>query len=562
MINSIKRIACIILCAALLVSVFIVPVSAEMSMSEKYLDEAGVTTYTKEIKDVYTGEITTREYHSQSTNGKIHAAFGNVKFDFTPDDMFVVFRFYDDGSTAVYYAGGVAEEIFSLYEVISGPRSRDRNFGGFFSWQTLDPEYLRTGIELGYARLRYQTYTSVNTPDMIREMAKDYPDGIPHDVRFSITNRGSNDVIEGLMNVPVIDYNDVPEDMKLILVKTNYVAPPTAEEIAAQEYKNWLYEEAKTRDVAINLYKINPVEERVNYPLSYFVIGLDPKTETFTLLDKELNQLPMTQHNTEGLKDDTYGFIINPIDESIFEKAMEQKYLKAALYEGSRPTEIGYVECVDLNELGRIRSDILWLKDYPDTDIYLSSFLPTTLADKSIGVKYVTEDTAHLYLCDRDGNPLLPEGYMYNEETGDFFLMRALKDGHIDNSEENVAKVILDGIERGELNVFLEVRFPDEGEYHGVEYASVPVFVIRRTGTNTVKPLASVKLSSNVELSSSITLGDADGDGKLNAKDVVAVMKYITGWDVSISRAAADYNCDGKVNNRDLLEMMLAIVNG
>ena len=59
------------------------------------------------------------------------------------------------------------------------------------------------------------------------------------------------------------------------------------------------------------------------------------------------------------------------------------------------------------------------------------------------------------------------------------------------------------------------------------------------------------------------TAGDVNGDGSLNAKDVVAIMKFLVGktpdkWNES----AADYNGDGSVNAKDVVKLMKDIVAG
>lgn len=57
--------------------------------------------------------------------------------------------------------------------------------------------------------------------------------------------------------------------------------------------------------------------------------------------------------------------------------------------------------------------------------------------------------------------------------------------------------------------------------------------------------------------------GDVDGDGNLNAQDVLALMRYIVGYeDAGFDSTKADFNGDGKLNNKDVLMMMLSIVNG
>lgn len=53
--------------------------------------------------------------------------------------------------------------------------------------------------------------------------------------------------------------------------------------------------------------------------------------------------------------------------------------------------------------------------------------------------------------------------------------------------------------------------------------------------------------------------GDANGDGKLNNRDLGLLQRYLNGWTVDMNENAADVNGDGKVNNRDLgtLQKML-----
>lgn len=46
--------------------------------------------------------------------------------------------------------------------------------------------------------------------------------------------------------------------------------------------------------------------------------------------------------------------------------------------------------------------------------------------------------------------------------------------------------------------------------------------------------------------------GDADGNGKLNNRDLGALQRYVNEYDVNIETSLADINGDGKLNNRDL----------
>ena len=53
--------------------------------------------------------------------------------------------------------------------------------------------------------------------------------------------------------------------------------------------------------------------------------------------------------------------------------------------------------------------------------------------------------------------------------------------------------------------------------------------------------------------------GDANGDGKVNNRDLGTMQQYLNGWDTTLDEKASDLNGDGKINNRDLgmLQKML-----
>lgn len=55
-------------------------------------------------------------------------------------------------------------------------------------------------------------------------------------------------------------------------------------------------------------------------------------------------------------------------------------------------------------------------------------------------------------------------------------------------------------------------------------------------------------------------MGDVNGDGKVNSRDVTAVMKHIINPKTTINESQADFNRDGKVNSRDLIELMKAVL--
>ena len=53
------------------------------------------------------------------------------------------------------------------------------------------------------------------------------------------------------------------------------------------------------------------------------------------------------------------------------------------------------------------------------------------------------------------------------------------------------------------------------------------------------------------------TSGDVNGDGKLNAKDVLAILRYCISQDANgIDLTIADFNQDGKINSRDAVGIM------
>ena len=58
------------------------------------------------------------------------------------------------------------------------------------------------------------------------------------------------------------------------------------------------------------------------------------------------------------------------------------------------------------------------------------------------------------------------------------------------------------------------------------------------------------------------TVADVNLDGKLNARDVILLMRSIVGWKDDIASAQADVNGDGKANARDVILMMMKIAGG
>ena len=50
-------------------------------------------------------------------------------------------------------------------------------------------------------------------------------------------------------------------------------------------------------------------------------------------------------------------------------------------------------------------------------------------------------------------------------------------------------------------------------------------------------------------------MGDADGNGKVNNRDLGCLQRYLNGYAVTVDVTAADLNGNGKINNRDLGEL-------
>ena len=71
----------------------------------------------------------------------------------------------------------------------------------------------------------------------------------------------------------------------------------------------------------------------------------------------------------------------------------------------------------------------------------------------------------------------------------------------------------------------------------------------------------SITLTATYKEKPAYTPGDANGDGKVNSKDVVAIMKAIVGVTVKgYNELAADMDGNGKVNSKDVVALMKAIV--
>jgi len=52
-----------------------------------------------------------------------------------------------------------------------------------------------------------------------------------------------------------------------------------------------------------------------------------------------------------------------------------------------------------------------------------------------------------------------------------------------------------------------------------------------------------------------VTIGDCNGDGAINNKDIVALFRYVSGSDKETDETVFDFNKDGAVNNKDVVAL-------
>lgn len=83
----------------------------------------------------------------------------------------------------------------------------------------------------------------------------------------------------------------------------------------------------------------------------------------------------------------------------------------------------------------------------------------------------------------------------------------------------------------------------NQASYNGVQFTNGP------------------KLSPTEYVEKDYTIGDANGDGQVNVRDVILVRKYIVDKTVEIDILAADVVEDGRINVRDVIELRKIIIN-
>ena len=89
-----------------------------------------------------------------------------------------------------------------------------------------------------------------------------------------------------------------------------------------------------------------------------------------------------------------------------------------------------------------------------------------------------------------------------------------------------------------------------------IQTVSITDGITSYAGTTAKKASISVK-------DSRISMGDVNGDGTVNLKDAVMILRYIAGgWNVNIDEAIADVNGDGTVNLKDVVMIRRYIAGG
>lgn len=504
-------------------------------------------------------------YHA-SRHGHFES-YANVALVIDTSDLAVVVRFYDDGSTAVYFAGHSAAEALKCKE--DGEKVE-------MSFRDIHPGYLRAALEAGYAKLDIRsTYGPFSESQLkAKEQAfysalKDYP----FELVYSDPPASDNSYFQLKVPIPVLNYDDVPEGTTLTLVQTNYVDPEIkAAQKAEKERKAALIEEAKDADLIIDLGRLSP-KERYNYSLSYFRLGFDYGNKTIVLLDEDLNEIPVlsTREYNRGLAYE--GFYFYPMRDDIFVRAFRNGYVNVILnYSGWPEDVVEYapVECINISDES-FDFDELNLYEHPEVDAVVESYFPMTLEGARIVVNYLNvgadHDVCELLIQRADGKVLYKDGNAFNN--GILYGIFPVKDGKIDDCMENMNTLVAKGVKEGHLTVLLRLpqkygRYSSSGEYYGVELMEVPVIAIGakpiELGQSATAQLDSQPLESSKSVENIALRGDVDGNGVLNAKDIVWVMKAIVGYELTGDLSLADFNGDGKLNNRDVIDMMYAAV--
>lgn len=219
-------------------------------------------------------------------------------------------------------------------------------------------------------------------------------------------------------------------------------------------------------------------------------------------------------------------------------------------------TQIGYVDCFDLLDIGRRE---LTLNDFYSYDLWLytsiADFLPP-FENIRIAIEYDDDGNAKLYAADENGAPLPT-----TIEDGDYIVPVVSLYGmqSLWLEPEKCEYTIEKALKERSLDMVV-TTYNQENKQDILGYGKAEVIIIgedEQTAFASVAPLASFKVQT-----SSYTLGDTNGDGKLNCRDVLDLMTYVVKEKGNINRSAADIDCDGKLNGRDVILLMKKMING
>ena len=170
--------------------------------------------------------------------------------------------------------------------------------------------------------------------------------------------------------------------------------------------------------------------------------------------------------------------------------------------------------------------------------------------------------------ADAEINPALKVGDVGDPLTGQLLVLNSTAACVYDNYVIASYDYDLKDIDNATATTFL-AKFTfdsDDAEWNASPMRSAERSVMRPAYTPLSKdPVfadsATTAFYAEKKAAPAFTPGDANGDGKVNSKDVVAVMKAIVGVEVKgYNKDAADFDGNGKINSKDVVAIMKAIV--
>ena len=185
-----------------------------------------------------------------------------------------------------------------------------------------------------------------------------------------------------------------------------------------------------------------------------------------------------------------------------------------------------------------------------------------------IGLQAFSVDAANPAYCAVDG-------VLFNKDRTTLWAYPAMKEDdsyHVPDGVTRIARGAFDSSYYCDLaSIFLPktVTTIDEYAFNGCgsltdvyyggseeEYAAL----MESVNLETNEILAAATWHYNYEPATTAP-GDANGDGKVNVRDLGLMQQYLNGWDVALDTDACDVNNDSKVNVRDL-GLMQQFLNG